>query len=308
MSSITRGRTALIALTLGFAAACGRDDAAPSSMDAELQRDLELAGRTQQAPVVFQDTALGTAPEPRPAAPKPTPAPAARQPERRPAPTPRRPPTRVATRPEPRPSAPREEPQPAPRETVVEAPAPAPAAVPAPARGSIGAGTSIGLASNARICTSSNRPGDKLTATVGSDIRGANGAVIPAGSTVVLEVASVEAADPVEQSRVRYRVRAIDVNGESYPVSGGGATTSSAEKVDLGRTKGGDQKKVVGGAIAGAILGQVLGKDTRSTVIGAAAGAAAGTAAAKMGGKSEGCFPAGSPVRVTLDEAIVMRA
>ncbi|HYD53715.1 MAG TPA: hypothetical protein VEA99_13855 [Gemmatimonadaceae bacterium] len=304
MSLPIRGRAAALALIMTAVAACGPDET--ERVDADLQRDLELANRAQQAPVVFQDTALGAAPAPAPAAPRPEPAPAARQAERRPTPTPRRPPTRVAARPVTRPSAPRPEPEPATREPVAEAPAPAPA--PGPARGSIGAGTTLALASNARVCTATNRPGDKITATVGSEVRGVNGAVIPAGSTVVLEVADVETADPVEQSRVRFRVRAIDVNGESYPVVGGGATTASAEKVDYGRSKAGDQKKVIGGAVAGAILGQVLGKDTRSTIIGAAAGAAAGTAAAKMGGKSEGCFPAGTPVRVTLEESIVMRA
>jgi len=304
MSLAARGRTAALLLTLAAAAACG-DDAAKQSMDADLQRDLQLANAQPAVPVVFQDTAIGTAPERAPSAPKPTPAPtpAAREPERRPTPTPSRPPTRVATRPTTRPTAPTREPEPAPREPVVETPAPAPA----PAHGSIGAGTTLALASNAKICTVSNRPGDKITATVGADVYGANGAVIPAGSTVVLEVASVEVADPVEQSRVRFRLRAIDVNGESYPTTGGGATTGPADKVDVGRTKAGDQKKVIGGAVLGAIAGQVLGRDTRSTIIGAAAGAAVGTAAAKMGGSSEGCFPAGTPLRVTVDEAIVMR-
>jgi hypothetical protein len=50
----------------------------------------------------------------------------------------------------------------------------------------------------------------------------------------------------------------------------------------------------------------MMGKDTRSTVIGAAAGAAAGTAAAKMGDRGESCLAAGTALRITLDEALVL--
>lgn len=306
MTPGSRVRSTALVVGLALVAACRGESAGDRALDAELQRDLQLAGQAQQPQVVFQDTALGAAPEPTPADVRPEPAPVrtAREPERRPAPTPRRPPTRVVSRPEPRPSAPEPRPEPT-REPVAETPAPAPAA--APARGSIGAGTSLALSSNARVCTITNRPGDKITATLSESVQGANGAVIPAGATVVLEVTGVENAEPVEQSRVRYRIRAIDVNGESYATSGSGGTTGEAEKVPYGRSKASDQKKVIGGAIAGAIAGQILGRDTRSTIIGAAAGGAAGAAAAKMSGKSEGCFPAGAPVRVTLEETIVMR-
>lgn len=303
MTLATRGRLAATTLVLAVAA-CGRGDKRDAKMDAELQRDLEMAGRAQQAQIVFQDTALGAAPAPKPAAePGPTPVPlrTARKAERRPTPTPRRPPTTVVTRPQPRPSAPQQEPERS-REPAAATPAPG------PARGAIGAGTALALTANSKVCTVSNRPGDKLTATLTSAVQGSNGAVIPAGSTVVLEVANVEVGDPIEQSRIRFRVRGIDVNGEIYSPAGGGSTTGDAEKADFGRNKSSDRKKVIGGAIAGAIVGQVLGKDTRSTVIGAAAGAAAGTAAAKMSGKSEACFPAGAPVRVTLDETVVMKS
>jgi hypothetical protein len=301
MTHSARGHLAV--MTMLALAACGGGDASDARADAELRRDLELAGRVQQAPVVFEDTALGAAPTPKPAAERPTPAPArvARAPERRPTVTPRRPPTRVVQRESPRPSAP--EPR---AEPVREAPAPV--AAPGPARGTIGAGTALALSSNARVCTQSNRPGDKLTARLVESVQGANGAVIPAGATVVLEVAEVEPHDPVEQSRIRFRVRAIDVDGDIYTPGGGGATTGEAEKVAYGRDKKSDQKKVIGGAIAGAIAGQILGRDTRATVIGAAAGAAAGTAVAKRSGKEEACFPAGAPVRVNIAEAVVMRS
>ena len=55
----------------------------------------------------------------------------------------------------------------------------------------IAAGTGIALTANSRVCTQSNRPGDKIVATVTSAVTGSNGAVIPAGSKVVLEIVSV---------------------------------------------------------------------------------------------------------------------
>jgi hypothetical protein len=165
-------------------------------------------------------------------------------------------------------------------------------------------GTRVGLTMNDRSCTSA-LVGDKFTATTSSTTVGSNGAVIPAGAIVVLEVTSVEHADPVQASRIHFHVRAIDVNGQSYPGEGEVATLSQMETERL--SGGSDRTKVVGGAVAGAILGQILGRSTKATVIGAAAGAAAGTAAAKHSEKSQACLAAGSSLELTLSREIVMR-
>jgi hypothetical protein len=158
---------------------------------------------------------------------------------------------------------------------------------------------------NARVCTNTALPGDKFTATVTSATVGSNGAVIPAGATVVLEVASVDRADPVENSRIEFRVRAIDVNGAARPADGDVATLASLEG---GRASGSNERtKVIGGAVAGAVLGQIFGRSTKSTVIGAAAGAAAGTAAARASRTSYACLPEGSPLRLTLSRDLVVR-
>ena len=161
------------------------------------------------------------------------------------------------------------------------------------------------MTTNDRVCTRA-LAGDKFTATVSSTTTGSNGAVIPAGSTVVLEVASVERADPIEMSRIHFRVRAIDVNGEPRPAEGDVATLGSMETV-RGPSGGNDRTKVVGGAVAGAVLGQILGRSTKATVIGAAAGAAAGTAAAKRSTSGDACLPDGSALRLTLSREIVVR-
>jgi uncharacterized protein YcfJ len=144
-------------------------------------------------------------------------------------------------------------------------------------------------------------------ATVNSAVTGTNGAVIPAGSTVVLEIASVTAGANEESAQITFRVRSVVMNDHTYNVDAQVAPVSGLEKSKVqGQDPNADKKKVIGGAVAGAILGQILGKNTKSTVIGAAAGAAAGAAVAKSGEKWEGCLPEGSPLRVTLNAPIVI--
>jgi hypothetical protein len=160
------------------------------------------------------------------------------------------------------------------------------------------------MTTNGRICASA-LVGDKYTATVTSPTVGTNGAVIPAGATVVLEVASVDRADPIEASQIQFRVRAIDIGGTPHPVEGDVATLGSLEKVQS--SGGNDRTKVIGGAVAGAVLGQIFGRSTKATVIGAAAGAAAGTAAARSSQSSNACLPEGSALQLTLSRDVVVR-
>ena len=283
----------LPAAALLLAVGCRDREPAPPS-DSSLAQDLALAQRPGTGPVVFNDAPIGanTAASPAPAAPT-----RRNEPPRvsapKPAPTPRRenPPAPVQRTPR--------EPTP-----VVTQPAPTPAPAPAPAKGIIGAGTQVGMTTNARVCTNSALAGDKFTATVSEPTIGSNGATIPAGTTVVIEVASVDHADPIEQSRIQFRVRSLDVSGESRPVDGTVATLSPLEKVQVASND--DKKKVIGGAVAGAVLGRIFGGSTKSTVIGAAAGAAAGTAAAHATRSSDACLPIGSALRLTLSREIVV--
>jgi hypothetical protein len=158
---------------------------------------------------------------------------------------------------------------------------------------------------NGRVCVASTLAGDKFSATVTTPTVGTNGATIPAGATVVLEVASVDRADPIDASHIEFRVRQIDVNGEPVSASGDVATLGSMQQVQS--SSGNDRNKVIGGAIAGAVLGRILGKSTKATVIGGAAGAAAGTVAAKRSQTTDACLPEGSALRLTLSRDIVVR-
>jgi hypothetical protein len=191
-------------------------------------------------------------------------------------------------------------PHPQPRAPI---PAAAPAVAPAPSK-QIGAGTGIVMTSGARVCTDTNRPGDKIVATVDSPVSGTNGAMVPAGSKVVLEVASVT---PGDQAQILFRVRSVYVNDSSYNISGDVTPSTPLERVKVQNPDANaDKKKVIGGAIAGAILGQIIGHNTKGTVIGAATGAAAGAVAAKATEKYESCLPAGASLHMSLAQALMM--
>ena len=168
--------------------------------------------------------------------------------------------------------------------------------------GLIPAGATINLRSGSRICTNTNKVGDRFTATVTDAVTGSNGAVIPAGATAVVEVVGLKksenANDPITMT---FRVASININGRSYPVTSE-VTYAQVERVRAS-TKSNDAKKVIGGAVVGAAIGQILGKDTKSTVIGAATGAAAGTAVAMGTADYNGCIPDGGRISIKLNEA-----
>ena len=295
---MTRPRHLLAMLALSAFAAC-RDKAAAPTADSALAQDLAMAQRPGAAgPSVFNDAPLGgTAPAGRArGAPSPRPEPpSVTAPTPRPSPRRQQPPAPVMRTP-----------KPAPQQPVAVAQAPAPA--PAPAAGIIGSGSQVGMSTNSPVCTATLLPGDKFTATVTRGIVGSNGAAIPSGSSIVLEVSSVDRSDPIENSRISFRVRSVDINGEAHPVTGDVAVLGAMDRA-ASTSSGNDKTKVIGGAVAGAILGRILGGGgMKGTVIGAAAGAAAGTAAARSSQRGEACLPEGSPLRLTLTRDIVVRS
>jgi hypothetical protein len=165
--------------------------------------------------------------------------------------------------------------------------------------GTIASGTSLTLRSNARVCTNTYTPGQTFTATVANAVSGSNGATIPAGATVSLEVTTLKRSENATDKIVmEFAVRSVSFGGRTYPVS---ATVADAQ-IDRVRNqpKDKDVQKVVGGAIVGAIAGQILGKSTKSTIIGAGAGAAAGAGVAAGTANYEGCVPDGGNIVVNL--------
>lgn len=285
-------RTSLL-LIAAVAALAACDRSASNVIDsAELARDLELATRAPAQPT-FEDTAIGVAPEPRPSAPAQQ-----ARPTR----------TRTAERAAPPRATQRRPASPPPVQTVERnpepEPQPAPQAPPSRFRG-FGSGTSFAVSTKSQVCTT-NRPGDKIVATLTEAVVGENGAYMPAGTSVVLEVADVIPGDTPEQAAITLRLRSIVVDDQSVSPVASAAIVSDLERREIPRDKGSDRRKVVGGAVAGAVIGQIMGRDTKSTVIGAAAGAAAGTAAAMASRKYDACLPAGGTVRVTTSEQITL--
>jgi hypothetical protein len=218
-------RGAFAGVALLALAACS-DRRKPASADSDLARDLQMAGQTNAQPT-FQDTALSsTAASVRDAAPakKPTPSPSrGSRPDRHVSPA-------VApndVNPSVKASAP------------VMSPSPSPAPAAAPSR-EIGAGTGIVMTSGGRVCTETNRPGDKIVATIDSPISGSNGALIPAGSKVVLEIASVT---PGDQAHIDFRVRALYVNDSLYNIAGTVSPSTPLERVKVANSDANADKK-----------------------------------------------------------------
>jgi hypothetical protein len=294
MSKYIRRFTPLaLTVALGLAA-CSKGDNKPDTLatDSALNRDLQMATGDSAAQPQLKDVPATPAPEPSTSNPTPT--------------TSRPRSTRPATRPT----------------TTRPAPSPEPAAPPRTPSGNtvttgekagggnvgaVASGTSLTLASGSKVCTNTNKVGDRITATTTEAVTGSNGATIPAGATVVLEVTKLKRSENANDNiEMGFAVRTIQFGGNTYNVDAD-VTSASVERV-RNSTKGNDAKKVIGGAVIGAVVGQVIGKDTKGTVIGAATGAAAGTAAAAATANYEGCVNDGGRIVIKLTSPLTIKA
>jgi hypothetical protein len=172
--------------------------------------------------------------------------------------------------------------------------------------GTIASGTSLALRSNARVCTNTYQPGQTFDATTTSAVTGSNGATIPAGATVKLEVTQLKRSENMNDKIVmEFAVRSVSFGGRTYNVEGSVADADIERVRNQPQSK--DVQKVVGGAVLGAIAGQIMGRSTKSTVVGAAAGAAAGAGVAAGTANYEGCLPDGGNVTVTLNAPLQIK-
>ena len=289
MSKYIRRITPLaLTFALGVAACSKGDNKSDTTLaqDTALNRDLQLATGDSAAQPQLKDVPATPAPE---AAPAPT-----------------------TSRPRPKPSTRPSTPAPAPKpdtpqrtssgNTVSTGEKNAGGNV-----GSIASGTTLTLASASKVCTNTNKVGDRFTATTSEAVTGSNGATIPAGATVVLEVTKLKRSENANDNiEMGFAVRSIQFGGATYNVDAD-VTTAAVDRV-RSSTKGNDAKKVIGGAVIGAVLGQVIGKDTKGTVIGAAAGGAAGAGAAAATANYEGCVNDGGRIVITLTSPLQIKA
>ncbi|MBA2688113.1 MAG: hypothetical protein H0U64_08425 [Gemmatimonadaceae bacterium] len=282
-----------LAFAVLAATACGSNDKTADTLaqDTSLNRDLQLANNDSAAQPALTDVPANGVPAPTASAPAPTrtTTPARTTPSRT---TPsrttttQRPSTSTATT--------------SSGNTVTRNTGAAPSSV-----GLIAAGSTLNLSSSSRICTNTNNVGDRFTATVRESISGSNGAVIPAGASVQVEVTQLKRSENANDNVIMgFRVVSVSFGGKTYPVS---ATTSYAQVDKIkNQPSGKDAQKVATGAAIGAIAGQILGKNTKSTVIGGAVGAAAGAGAAAATANYEGCVPSGGRITVTLNSGVTV--
>jgi len=272
-----------IALTAALAlGACKKSDSAQLAQDSTAYaRDLQMANRDSTAQPQLSDAA------PAPAA-APEPAPARSTSSRARSTTPR------SRAPAAAPAAPTSSTT-ASGNTETRSSAGSESAV-----GTVATGTAINMTSTERVCTNTNKVGDKFTATVNDAVPASNGVTIPAGAKAVITVSdlkqSSKTGDPIQMT---FNVTNLTWGDKSFPID------ASIDHVDVDKVRNASTKsdvaKVGGGAVIGGIIGQIIGHSTKSTVIGAATGAAAGTAVAMGTAGYDGCVPVGGNIKIHLN-------
>jgi hypothetical protein len=276
--------SASLALSLAlFAGACSKKDDTAAA-DSALNKDIQLANGDTSARPALTDVPAGTAANPAPSTTTKTTTTTrstTRSANRTPTTTTKKPTTSVTSS----------------GNTVTRNPSGSAAKI-----GTIPAGATLNLASGSKVCTNTNKVGDRFNASVTNAVVGSNGAVIPAGATATVEVTELKRSENASDNVVMgFRVVSVNFGGHTYPVS---ATTSYADVSKVkNQPKSKDVQKVIGGAAIGAIAGQILGKSTKATVIGGAVGAAAGAGAAAATANYEGCVNSGSRITATLNSS-----
>ena len=280
------------ALLLGACSVSEKAKDTTLAADPALNKDLQLAGADSAAQPALKDVAVNAPPATTPPPMTSTrPKPAATR-------TPARTPARTTPAPAPTTTAS--------GNTVTKNPTGSSSSSAGGSVGTIASGTSLSLRSNARVCTNTYTVGQTFSATVANAVSGSNGATIPAGATVSLEITRLKRSEnATDKIEMEFAVKSVSFGGRSYPVS---ADVASAD-IDRVRNqpKDKDVQKVVGGAVVGAIAGQILGKNTKSTVIGAAAGAAAGAGVAVGTANYEGCLADGGALTVNLTSPLQVK-
>jgi len=290
------GAPFVMGAALAFSACTVSDSKSDTSLarDTALNRDLALANQDSAAQPQLRDVAATPAVEtPEPARSTPAPRPAASRPASRP------------TRPTPPAPTPTTRTTPSGNTETRNAPGTASASG-GGAVGTIPSGTDLALRSNSRVCTNTYTVGQTFSATVANAVSGSNGASIPSGATVTLEVTQLKRSENANDKIImEFAVKSVSFGGKTYPVSGTVAN-ADVERV-RNQPKSKDVQKVATGAAIGAIAGQILGKNTKSTIIGAAAGAAGGAATAAATANYEGCVPDGGSIAVNLSAPLQVR-
>jgi hypothetical protein len=193
----------------------------------------------------------------------------------------------------------------APAQTAV-ASSPAPAVAPAPPTPPLVAttGTAFSVLLSDTVTTAKAHQGDRVAATVATDVRDASGAiVIPAGSPVHGTVTT--SSGPAHTPHLAVGFTSVDVRGHSYALQ---STVMNLPVVKVRRTARVAQAgEVGGGAVAGGLIGRLIGgRKSGGTVIGAVAGAAAGVVVADKTQSNDAVLPKGARVVLQITSPVTI--
>ncbi len=150
------------------------------------------------------------------------------------------------------------------------------------------------------LSSGTSQEGDTFRNLVVEDIFDRDGVlVVPAGSQVLGVVVE---AKPLR--RVGGQAT-LGLEFDRLILESGEIIEIRASFLELGKNKKKDKAKIAGAAVVGTILGHILG-DGEAAAVGAAVGAAAGTVAAMRAEGHEVEVPAGTVVRLELEEVVTV--
>jgi hypothetical protein len=155
-------------------------------------------------------------------------------------------------------------------------------------------GSTLPVALETSLSSSTNRAGDTVLGTLVSDVTSDGHVLAPAGSELRGRVtAAVDSGRVKGRARLAFAFDTLVVDGESYPISAR-ATDITAEN-----THKKDAAIIGGGALAGGIIGAIAdGKGGAGK--GALIGGAAGTGAVLATKGKQVSLPAGTQINVKL--------
>jgi hypothetical protein len=161
-------------------------------------------------------------------------------------------------------------------------------------------GTRLGVRHNDSVSSETSRVEDRIEATVIQPVVVHEIEVVPAGSVVKGEVASVAPAGKVKgRASLALRFRTLEIDGESYPISSSVAEMAPA-------TKGEDAKKVGIPAAGGAVIGGLIG-GKKGAAVGAVVGGGAGAATVLATPGKEVVLAKGSVLSIRLESPVDVR-
>jgi hypothetical protein len=179
--------------------------------------------------------------------------------------------------------------------------APAPPPAPRFREVTLPAGTELPLKLETALASDASSVEDPVRASLRRDVVVDDVTVLPAGTNARGVVTSVERSAKVKgRASLAFRITSVTVDDEAYEIR-----TSSVARQAAG-TKKKDATKIGIGAGAGAIVGGIVGGG-KGAAIGTAVGGGAATGVVLATSGDEVRLAAGTPVTVTLSEAVTVR-